>query len=108
MDPQVLFSLLTVILVGHLLTLTIRYFPHTSQAFEWMGADRFASKLDVNKATIDQLMALPYIGEFTARKIIDYRKRVGKFNSLDEIATIKGVRKDLYDNFIQYLKLGPS
>jgi len=49
-----------------------------------------ASKVNLNTATIEQLVELKGIGEKTAQKIVDYRKGT-KFKSIDELVNVKGV-----------------
>ena len=47
--------------------------------------------LDINRATIAQLDTLPGIGPVTAQRIIDYRTKVGRINSIDELKKISGL-----------------
>ena len=47
--------------------------------------------LDLNRATITQLDSLPGIGPVTAQRIIDYRTKVGRINSVDELKKISGL-----------------
>jgi len=47
--------------------------------------------LDINRATIAQLDTLPGIGPVTAQRIIDYRTKVGRINSVDELKKISGL-----------------
>jgi competence protein ComEA len=47
--------------------------------------------LDINRATLAQLDTLPGIGPVTAQRIIDYRNKVGRINSLDELKKISGL-----------------
>jgi len=47
--------------------------------------------LDINRATITQLDSLPGIGPVTAQRIIDYRTKVSRINSVDELKKISGL-----------------
>ncbi len=47
--------------------------------------------LDLNRATLAQLDTLPGIGPVTSQRIIDYRKKVGRINSVDELKKISGL-----------------
>ena len=47
--------------------------------------------LDINRATLAQLDTLPGIGPVTAQRIIDYRNKVGRINTLDELKKISGL-----------------
>ncbi len=47
--------------------------------------------LDLNSATIEQLDALAGIGPTTAKAIIDRRTQLGRFRSVDDLLTVKGI-----------------
>lgn len=47
--------------------------------------------LDINLATLSQLDTLPGIGPVTGQRIIDYRTKVGRINSIDELKKISGL-----------------
>jgi len=48
-------------------------------------------KINLNSATVEQLQSLPGIGPATAKSIVDYRAKVGKFNRIEEIINVKGI-----------------
>ena len=106
-ERLVVFWLAAVLCIGGGLFFACEKYGMIKQLTQPIDQDKLILKIDVNFATTDQLIALPYIGEFTARKIVVYRKQNGKINSLEEIATIPGIRKDLYDKFIKYFKVRP-
>lgn len=45
--------------------------------------------IDINTATLDELKALPGIGERTAGRILDLRAERGGFSSVDELLDVK-------------------
>ena len=47
--------------------------------------------VDVNTATMEQLMTLPGIGEAKAASIIAYREGHGPFSSLEELEQVDGI-----------------
>jgi len=47
--------------------------------------------LDINRASIAQLDTLPGIGPVTAQRIIDYRTKVGRIKTVDELKKISGL-----------------
>jgi competence protein ComEA len=49
------------------------------------------SKININKATVAELVALPGVGEKTAVNVVEYRQAHGDFKSIDEIIQVKGV-----------------
>ncbi len=55
------------------------------------AAPATAEKINLNSATAEQLQSLPGIGPATAKSIIEYRTKVGKFNRIEEIINVRGV-----------------
>ncbi len=49
------------------------------------------SLIDINKATREQLEALPGIGPVLAQRIIDYRQRKGGFKNIEELRNVPGI-----------------
>ncbi len=47
--------------------------------------------IDLNSATIEQLITLRGIGEFTARLIVADREKYGAFLAIEDLARVKGV-----------------
>ncbi|GJQ19778.1 MAG: hypothetical protein HBSIN02_01330 [Bacteroidia bacterium] len=47
--------------------------------------------LDINRATKQQLMALPGIGAVTAERIIAHRTEHGPFGSIEDLRKIRGI-----------------
>ena len=48
-------------------------------------------KVNINSATAEQLQSLPGVGPITAKAIVEYRAKVGKFNKIEEIINVKGI-----------------
>lgn len=57
-----------------------------------IGAPQTVAALDVNAATLEQLVAVRGIGPRTAQIIIDERRRAGPFESLEDLSDrIRGI-----------------
>lgn len=54
-------------------------------------------KIDINKATEEDLVALPGIGIKTARAILAYREVIGGYKSLEQLRLVRGVGDKVYD-----------
>ncbi len=55
-------------------------------------------KVNINTANQTELETLPGIGTATAEKIIDYRTKNGKFNTIEDIQNVKGIGQAKYEN----------
>jgi len=74
------------------------------------SANRLAldMKLDINKATENDLVLVSGIGEVTAKKIIDMRYKLGKFKSLEQLTEIKGIKEKKLKKLRKYLYVKKS
>ena len=54
-------------------------------------------KVNLNAATVEELMTLPGIGEAKARLIVDYRETNGRYEDPAEIMKIQGIKQGVYD-----------
>ncbi|WP_242926792.1 ComEA family DNA-binding protein [Pontibacter vulgaris] len=61
--------------------------------------------LSLNKATVEQLNAHPYISPNVARAIVAYRQQHGEYKALEEVRNVKIVSQELYDKLKPYLVL---
>ena len=62
-------------------------------------------KVNINTANRDELMEITGIGEVTADRIIEYRRRNGDFLSTEEIMNISGIGKSLYSRIKQCIEV---
>ncbi len=65
------------------------------QAPEQQGTSKL---LDLNKATLAELDALPGIGPAKAQAILDYRVKVGQFRSIEELLKVKGIGVKIFES----------
>jgi|MudIll2142460700_1097286.scaffolds.fasta_scaffold818542_2 competence protein ComEA len=50
-----------------------------------------AGVVNVNTASVEELVRLPGIGESKARAIVDFRKERGAFKSVEQLREVKGI-----------------
>jgi len=62
-----------------------------SQGAGGLGLLQSAAPLNLNTATAEQLTDLPGVGPATARAILEKRKAVGRFRSVDDLLSVKGI-----------------
>lgn len=61
--------------------------------------------ISLNSATVEELMALPGIGETKAQDIIDYRDNIGEFHTLEEIQNVSGIGEGIFTQVQELLVL---
>lgn len=66
----------------------------------------FAFALDINTATLKELEAVNGIGPGKAKAIIEYRQVNGPFNSIDNLAKVKGFSPKSVEKFKGELSVG--
>lgn len=62
------------------------------------------SKININTASISELITLPGIGNSTAEKIINYREENGKFKNIEDIKNVSGIGESKYKELSGYIK----
>ena len=58
--------------------------------------DETVTKVNINLATYEQLLALPGIGKVKATAIIQYRKDFGRFEDIADIQNVKGIGMKMF------------
>ncbi len=53
--------------------------------------------INLNTATVEQLMELPGIGEARAADILEYRARIGQFTDIEEIMNVSGIGEAMFE-----------
>lgn len=59
--------------------------------------------VNINTATVQELCALPGIGEELSERIVAYRGEHGTFKSTDEIMSVSGIGSKKYENLKSYI-----
>jgi competence ComEA-like helix-hairpin-helix protein len=61
------------------------------------------TRIDINNADYETLRKHPYIHAKIAHAIIGYRSMNGKFESLEQLKTLKPVTEEVYNKIEPYL-----
>lgn len=103
-EQLVLMLFVAVLTAGSALHYALTQYPVLRDIVNLVDSDRLYPKVDINTATSDELVALPYVGEYTAANIIQYRRENGPFESHDDLRKVKGIREKNFRKFKPYLK----
>ena len=70
-----------------------------------MAADD--TRIDLNTATVEQLMTLDRIGEVVAQRIVAYRDQNGPFGAVEDLMKVKGVGEKVFDRNKDRITVSP-
>lgn len=59
--------------------------------------------ININKATADELMTLPGIGSSRAADIVNYRTDNGRFQSIEDIMKVSGIKEAAFNKIKNYI-----
>ncbi len=76
---------------------------HSNQGKKQTSAER--ERVNINTATLQELMTLPGIGQKTAEKIIRYREENGPFKSPDDLKKVKGIGEKTFRRLAELITL---
>lgn len=62
-------------------------------------------KVNINKASLQELLILPQVGESLAKRIISYRETNGPFKDIEELKKIKGIGEKKLEALKDYISL---
>lgn len=65
----------------------------------------FAGKININEATAEELDSLPGIGPVLAGRILEYREKNGRFQSLDQLKNVSGIGESTFEKLKDFITL---
>ena len=85
--------------------------PGSTAQAEWIGraqekaasAAAKSGRVCLNTATLDELLALPGVGEKTAERILAYRDAYGKFVTVEQLLDVDGIGEGLLEQLRPYV-----
>ncbi|HOC20924.1 MAG TPA: helix-hairpin-helix domain-containing protein [Anaerolineae bacterium] len=71
------------------------------------GAVSPEAQVNLNTATLAELLTLPGIGETRAQAILAYRAEHGPFTRIEELQNVSGIGPATYEKLAPYITIGP-
>ena len=72
------------------------------------GAYDLEGRLDVNRATAEELETLPGVGPKTAARIVEDRERRGRFRTAKDLGRVKGIGPKTLARLLPRIVAGPA
>ena len=66
-----------------------------------------SAPVDINVANIKELEQLPGVGATTAKAIIDFRTKSGRFHRVEDLLVIRGISETKLKKMRPYIIVGP-
>ncbi|MCA9404357.1 MAG: helix-hairpin-helix domain-containing protein [Candidatus Omnitrophica bacterium] len=104
-ETRFVLVVLAVIFSGSGLNYLIKRYPHLLQIVNLVDSEWIYPWYDVNTASADELVQIPYIGNYTARAIIRFREERGPVTDLEQLKEIPGIRDANFQRFAPYLRV---
>jgi len=67
-----------------------------------------AHPIDLNTATIKELEELPGVGPTTAKAIVEFRTKSGRFRRIEDLLAIRGISETRLEKLRPYVVIGPA
>jgi len=78
--------------------------PSKFDYLDEIGSDNL-TKVNINKASSDELMRLKGVGYVLSGRIIEYRKTHGEFKKIEDIKDVRGIGENTYEKMKDQIRL---
>jgi len=65
-------------------------------------------KININKADLQELLKVKWLGESKAENIIDYREENGEFKKIEDLLNVKGIGRQYLNKISDSITVGNS
>jgi comEA protein len=96
-----------------MLRITAKFAAVSALLFLTLAISTFAAKnppthpIDINLASAKELEELPGVGPTTAKAIIQFRTKTGRFHRIEDLLAIRGISESKLAKMRPYITVGP-
>lgn len=80
----------------------------TSKKYSESASKRKSWKIELNSADTTDLKGLRGFGSFTAKKIVEYRRNLGGFLTVDQLLEVWPIKPELLDSVREFILIDPG
>jgi len=92
---------------GLVLSVVLGLVFSTFLSFQAQAAPKASEKkININTASLAELQKLPRVGEKVAQRIIDFRKKNGRFKRIEDIMKVKGIGEKMFNRIKDLITVG--
>jgi len=96
-----------VVLTGSSMNYIFKRFPPLKNKINFLETAPFPGRININTASLDELVKIPYVGEKRAAQILDYRVQKGSFKTIEQIQEIYGIGPKTFRKMAPYIWVPP-
>ena len=101
-EKIVILFLVVIFVGGAIFDYVFKKEPNLFNKISILENKSFIKKIDINKASYEDLLGIPHVGPVMARKVIDYRREYGSFESIEELKAV-GLSSKIFKKVQPYL-----
>lgn len=79
--------------------------PNDGEAGNQSAGSKADERINLNTASVEQLMTLPGIGQAKAEYIVSYREKHGAFEKIEDIMEIEGIKEGVFSKIEDRIKV---
>ena len=107
-ERHVLITLGLIFLIGTTFHYTLKKQPRLWDLINFVNSEKIYNQVDVNRATYEELIRIPYVGPVTAKRIIAFRQEKGPFTDTEQLKNIYGIGESRYKTIVKFLTVLPQ
>ena len=65
-------------------------------------------KVNINTATVEELVTLPGVGDSVAKNIVEHREKNGNFKTTEDLKNVKGIGEKKFEKMKDLVTVGGS